>query len=64
MFIKGNIDPVNILLKGNSELIRQDVKRRIEIGSKYPGFILSTACAIAPDTPYENLILLRKLING
>jgi uroporphyrinogen-III decarboxylase len=26
------------------------------------GFILSTACAVAPDTPAENLMLLRELV--
>lgn len=60
-FIKGNIDPVHTLLKGTSNQVRADVIRRLEIGMQAPGFILSTACAIAPDTPAENVMLLREL---
>ena len=39
-----------------------DVIRRLESGMQAPGFILSTACAIAPDTPAENVMLLRELV--
>ncbi len=60
-FIKGNIDPVHTLLKGTPDQVRADVIRRLEIGMRAPGFILSTACAIAPDTPAENVMLLREL---
>lgn len=61
-FIKGNIDPVHTLLKGTPDQVRADVIRRIEIGMQAPGFILSTACAIAPDTPAGNVMLLRELV--
>jgi len=60
-FIKGNIDPVHTLLLGNEKLIRADVIRRLEIGMTARGFILSTACAIAPETPAANVALLREL---
>ena len=62
-FIKGNIDPVNILLNGTVEQVRNDVIKRLETGMKARGFILSTACAIAPDTPPENLDMLYEVIN-
>ncbi len=57
-FIKGNIDPVNTMLLGTKEEIEKDVKRRIEIGKQNGGYILSTACSIAPSTPSENIELL------
>lgn len=60
-FIKGNIDPVHTLLKGSPDQVRTDVIRRLEIGMQAQGYILSTACAIAPDTPAENVMLLREL---
>lgn len=63
-FIKGNIDPVHVLLLGTPELIRRDVIRRLEIGMAAPGFILSTACAIAPDTPAAHVALLRELVES
>ncbi|UCD39035.1 MAG: hypothetical protein JSW54_06035 [Fidelibacterota bacterium] len=48
MFIKGNIDSVNTLLHGTDESTFTDVRRCIEIGKTGKGFILSTACSIAP----------------
>lgn len=60
-FIKGNIDPVHVLLKGTPEQIRADVIQRLAIGRTAPGFILSTACTIAPDTPAGHVALLREL---
>ncbi len=58
VFIKGNIDPVNTLLKSNEENIRKDVERRLEIGKPNGGYILSSACSIAPFTPPRNIELL------
>jgi uroporphyrinogen-III decarboxylase len=60
-FIKGNIDPVHVLLKGTPEQIRADVIHRLAIGRTAPGFILSTACTIAPDTPAAHVAMLREL---
>jgi hypothetical protein len=60
-FIKGNIDPVHVLLKCTPEQIRADVIHRLAIGRTAPGFILSTACTIAPDTPAAHVAMLREL---
>jgi hypothetical protein len=62
MFIKGNIDPVNTLYSGTEDSISADVQQRLQIGMNNPGFILSTACSIAPQTPPENVLLLKQLI--
>ena len=61
MFIKGNIDSVNILLQGSEEDLFKDVKERIEIGKASRGFILSTACSIAPRVKQERVQLLTRL---
>ena len=61
-FIKGNIDPVHTLLMGTPETIRADAIRRLEIGMTARGFILSTACAIAPETPAANVAVLRETV--
>lgn len=61
-FIKGNIDPVHTLLQGTPEKIRADAIARLEIGMQARGFILSTACAIAPDTPAANVAILRETV--
>ncbi len=61
-FIKGNIDSVNLLLLGTDEEISADAKRKIGIGKVMGGFILSTACSIAPRAPKEKILLLREAI--
>jgi len=64
MFIKGNIDPVNVLLRMNKEDARNDVKRVFDIGRKGGEFILSTACSVAPPTPRENVELLAECVHS
>jgi uroporphyrinogen-III decarboxylase len=61
VFIKGNIDPVNTLLFGARQDIEADVRRRLAAGMPGGGYILSTACSIAPRTPAENVELLAPL---
>jgi hypothetical protein len=58
LFIKGNIDPVGTMLFGAPERIAADVRRRLEAGQKAKGFILSTACSIAPRTPAAHVEML------
>jgi uroporphyrinogen-III decarboxylase len=58
VFIKGNIDPVNVLLSETVETVRKDAEYRIEKGKPGGGFILSTACSIAPHTKRENVQVL------
>lgn len=60
IFIKGNIDPVHTLLEGDPESVRQDALRRLAIGEPGGGYILSTACSIAPRTPPRNIRVLRE----
>jgi hypothetical protein len=57
-FIKGNIDSVNTLLNKSVSEVKADAKKRLEIGKIGSGFILSTACSIAPDVPKENILAL------
>jgi MtaA/CmuA family methyltransferase len=61
-FIKGNIDSVNILLNKSVSEVKKDAKERIEIGKIGSGFILSTACSIAPEVPKENIIALYEAV--
>ncbi len=55
IFIKGNIDPVNTLLRGSAEKITSDVKRVLAAARSLDGIILSSACSVAPPTPPDNL---------
>lgn len=58
LFIKGNIDPVNTLLLKSREEVRADARRRLKIGAPGGGYILSSACSVAPATKPENIEVL------
>jgi uroporphyrinogen decarboxylase len=47
-FIKGNIDPVHTLLYGDQQSVRKAVEHRLEVAKPGGGYILSTACSVAP----------------
>jgi hypothetical protein len=59
-FIKGNIDSVNVLLAKGSVEILADARKRLEIGRQRGGYILSTACSVAPGVEREKLRLLHE----
>ncbi len=62
-FIKGNVDSVNTLLqKGKAEILA-DLESRLRIGKERGGFILSTACSVAPDVERERLLLMREAVD-
>jgi hypothetical protein len=58
LFIKGNIDPVHVLLPGDRAAVTADAERRIGLGKPGGRYILSTACSIAPRTPRDNVTAL------
>ena len=60
-FIKGNMDPVSTLLLGTQEDVRNEASRRIAIGKEGGGYILSTACSVAPLTPPVNVETLAEI---
>lgn len=53
--IVGNTD-TRILLKGNKEEIRAEVKRCMDIGKSCPGFIMAVGNHIPPNTPVESCL--------
>lgn len=63
LFIKGNIDSINSLLFADEEKAETDVRQIIETGkTKGKGFILSTACSIAPMVTKERILMLSRLV--
>ncbi len=60
-FIKGNIDSVNTLLRGEDAAVEADLCRRLEWGAPGGGYILSTACSVAPHVSPERLKQLAPL---
>ncbi len=55
VFLKGNVDPVNTVLRGTPDQCREDARRRLAIAMPGGGYILSTACSVAPHAPPENI---------
>jgi uroporphyrinogen-III decarboxylase len=54
-FFKGNLDAVNEMLLANDASFEQAVKERIEIGMPGAGYILSSACSVAPHVRPDRL---------
>lgn len=64
MFLKGNLDSVNILLRGTAEQCRQSARERLQAAKAGGGYILSSACSVAPHVPPENLLALREVVEA
>jgi len=62
MFIKGNIDSVYSLLFADDEKAEKDIVNILETGKRGKGFILSTACSIAPKVSEQRLLMLWQLV--
>lgn len=58
LFFRGNIDPVNTLLRKSRDEVRRDALWRLRVGSPGSGYILSSACSVSPRVPPENLTVL------
>lgn len=60
VFIKGNVDPVNTVLRGTPEGCYRDALDRIGIAGTAGGYILSTACSVPPHAPPDNIAQLAR----
>lgn len=54
-FFKGNLDAVNEMLNADDQTFEQAVKERIRIGKPGSGYILSSACSVAPHVKPDRL---------
>lgn len=54
-FLKGNLDAVNEMLHADDETFERAVLERLEIGMPGSGYILSSACSVAPYVRPERL---------
>ena len=61
IFFKGNLDAVNEMLNADETTFEQAVKNRLRIGMPGSGYILSSACSIAPHVKPERLHRLVEL---
>ena len=61
MFIKGNLNAVELLACQSADEIRAQVRERLRVGKPGGGYILSTACSVAPRVEPWKLELLTPL---
>jgi uroporphyrinogen decarboxylase len=62
VFLKGNMDSVNILLRGSDADVDRTVRACLDAGMPGGGYILSTACSTAPDVRPERMLHIRDLV--
>jgi hypothetical protein len=60
-FIKGNVDPVNTLLLGDEDDVREAVLHRLRVAKPGGGYILSSACSVAPRVKPRMLELMSEV---
>ena len=60
-FFKGNLDAVNEMLGAGDETFEQAVRDRIRIGKPGSGYVLSSACSVAPHVKPDRLRQLAEL---
>jgi hypothetical protein len=60
-FFKGNLDAVNEMLNADEQTFEEAVADRIRIGKPGSGYILSSACSVAPHVKPERLRRLAEL---
>jgi uroporphyrinogen decarboxylase len=58
LFIKGNLDAVNVILNGSPENVSEEARRCITAAAAGGGYILSSACSIPPHTRPRNIEIL------
>jgi uroporphyrinogen decarboxylase len=54
----GNVDPVNVMLRGDRAAVRAAAEDCIDAAAHGGGYILGTGCEIPPESPVENVIAL------
>ena len=58
VFLKGNLDSPNVLLKFTREEVKEIAKKKIFEGGPGGGYILSSSCSVSPHVPPENIEVL------
>ncbi len=54
----GNIDPVKVLRNGTVAEVKQETRRQLELGSKYPGYVLAPGGEMPEGIPEENIFAM------
>ena len=60
-FFKGNLDAVNEMLQADDDAFERAVRQRLELGKPGSGYILSSACSVAPHVDPQRLLRMVEL---
>jgi uroporphyrinogen-III decarboxylase len=60
LFLKGNLDAVNEMLRADDLAFERAVIERLRVGKPGSGYILSSACSVAPAVDPERL---KRMVN-
>jgi hypothetical protein len=63
IFLKGNLDSVNVLLQASDDEVEEVVQKTIQAGMNNGGYILSSACSISRDVNPERIKSISKMID-
>jgi hypothetical protein len=63
IFLKGNIDSVNILLQADDDTMKRTVIETINSGKPNGSYILSTACSVSPAVSKERVKTLSNFVD-
>lgn len=61
--LKGNLDPVHVVVRLSPEEVGAETRRCLEIGSPGGGYILSVADCMVPGTPIENMRAIAEAVH-
>jgi uroporphyrinogen-III decarboxylase len=64
LFLKGNLDPVGVVLLGTPEAVSAEAARCLDAAAAGGGYILSTACSVPPHAPHANVAVLREVVES
>jgi hypothetical protein len=62
VFVKGNVDPVNTVLRGSPAACFEDARARLAVAKPGGGYVLSTACSVPPHAPPINVLALTEAV--
>jgi len=62
--LMGNLDPLNVMLHGTVDSVKETAQSCMKTGTQGGGFLLSTAGGMAPGTPIENIHAVIKVANN
>ena len=58
--ISGNVDPVAVLLQGDSTIVEKSIRECLSVDDST--FLIAAGCEVPIATPEENLLLMDKLL--